>query len=77
MFFKQLGLDTVYARGTKPEDLTVEGLRAIKKRYADAGIMITDGDNSGVGNNMGDVVLNRPGRDKAIEDYKSWVRTLG
>lgn len=77
LFFKQLGLDTVYARGTKPEDQTVEGLRAIKKRYADAGITITDVDNPGVNNNLGAVVLNLPGRDKAIEAYKQWIRTLG
>lgn len=24
-----------------------------------------------------DIVLNRPGRDKRIEDYKTWLRTLG
>ena len=77
LFFKQLGLDTVYGRGSKPEDQTVEGLKAIKKRWADAGIDFTDIDNPGVNANLGAVVLNLPGRDQAIEAYKGWIRTLG
>lgn len=77
MFFKQLGVDCVDVRGAKAEDQTVEGLRAIKKRYADAGLMINDADNSVVNSNLADIVLNNPGRDAAIEAYKSWIRTMG
>jgi mannonate dehydratase len=77
LFFKQAGVDVVCVRQTKPEDQTVEGLLRIKKRFADAGLMVNDFDNQGVNANLGDIVLNRPGRDKAIEAYKSWIRTLG
>jgi mannonate dehydratase len=30
-----------------------------------------------VTNNQVDIVLNRPGRDRRIEDYKTWLRTIG
>ena len=49
----------------------------IKKRYADAGITVHNIRNLAVTNNQVDIVLNRPGRDKRIEDYKTWLRTLG
>jgi mannonate dehydratase len=75
LFFKQVGVDVVYVRGTKPEDQTVEGLLALKKRYADAGLTISDVDYHAVTGNLGDIVLNRPGRDKAIEAYRTWIRT--
>jgi mannonate dehydratase len=78
LYFKQLGVDCVFPRGTTSEDQTVEGLLALKKRYSDAGIMISDIDNGDmVRDHLVDIVLNRPGRDQAVEIYKSWVRTLG
>jgi mannonate dehydratase len=77
LFFKQVGVDRVCARGSKPEDQTVEGLLALKKRYADAGLMVNDVDNAGANDNLVDIVLNRPGRDKAIGAYKTWILTLG
>jgi mannonate dehydratase len=77
LFFKQVGVDVVYVRGTKPEDQTVEGLLALKKRYADAGLAVNDVDYHAVTGNLSDIVLNRPGRDNAIEAYKTWIRTVG
>ncbi len=77
MFLKQVGLDCVDIRGAKAEEQTVEGLRVIKERYADAGLMINDIDNPGVNSKLGDIVLNNPGRDGAIEAYKAWVRAMG
>jgi mannonate dehydratase len=77
LFFEQVGVDRVCARGSKPEDHSAEGLLSIKNTYANAGLMVNDIDNSGVNDNLVDIVLNRPGRDKAIEDYKAWIHTLG
>lgn len=77
LFFKQLGLDTIYVRGTRPQDQTVEGLRALKKRYNDAGLQVADVDNPSVDEWLNQIVINLPGRDKAIEALKSWIRTLG
>jgi mannonate dehydratase len=76
LFFKQLGVDCVFCAVT-PEFNSVEGLLRIKKRYADAGLTVHNMRNLAVTNNLVDVVLNRPGRDKKIEDYKTWLRTLG
>lgn len=77
LFLKQLGVDRVCVRGTKPEDHSVESLQSIKKIYEDAGITVNDVDNAAVNDNLPDIVLNRPGRDKAIESYTAWIRTLG
>ena len=76
LFFKQLGVDCVYCPVT-PALNSVEGLLHIKKRYADAGLAVHNMRNLAVTNNQVDIVLNRPGRDKKIEDYKTWLRTLG
>ena len=76
LFFKQLGVDCVYC--AVPPDLnSVEGLLEIKKRYADAGLTVHNMRNLAVTNNQVDIVLNRPDRDKKIEVYKTWLRTLG
>src|SRR6266702_3924366 len=77
LLFQQLAIDCVYVRGMAPEEQTVEGLINLRNRYADAGIYVDDVDNSSVTANLDDIVLNTPGRDKAIEGYKSWLRTLG
>ena len=76
LFFRQLGVDCVYCAVT-PEHSSVEELLSIKKRYADAGLTVHNIRNLGVTNNQVDIVLNRPGRDKRIEDYKTWIRALG
>ncbi|MGA2716731.1 MAG: mannonate dehydratase [Bryobacteraceae bacterium] len=76
LFYKQLGVDCVYCAVT-PEFNSVEGLLSIKKRYADAGLAVHNVRNLAVTNNQVDIVLNRPGRDRRIEDYKIWLRTVG
>ena len=60
-----------------PEFSSVDHLLRIKKRYADVGITVHNIRNLGVTNNQADIVLNRPGREKRIEDYKKWLRALG
>jgi mannonate dehydratase len=76
LFFKQLGVDCVFCAVT-PELNSVEGLLQIKKRYGDAGLVVHNIRNLPVTNNQVDIVLNRPGRDRKIELYKAWLRTLG
>jgi len=76
LFFKQLGVDCVFCAVT-PELNSVEGLLTIKKRYAAAGLTVHNIRNLPVTNNQVDIVLNRPGREKRIEDYKLWLRALG
>jgi len=76
LFFKQLGVDCVYCAVT-PENSGLESLLAIKKRYADAGLTVHNVRNLAVTNNQVDIVLNRSGRDQRIEDYKTWIRTIG
>ena len=76
LFFRQLGVDCVFCAVT-PEFNSVEGLLHIKKRYADAGLRVHNMRNLAVTNNQADIVLNRPGRDKKIDDYKTWLRMLG
>jgi mannonate dehydratase len=75
-FFRQLGVDCVFCAVT-PEFNSVEGLLHIKQRYADAGLTVHNIRNLPVTNNQVDIVLNRPDRDKKIEAYKTWLRTLG
>ena len=77
LFFKQLGVDCVYCAVTTPEFNSVEGLLRIKKRYSDAGLTVHNIRNLGVTNNQADIVLNRPGRDQKIENYKTWLLALG
>ena len=77
LFLKQVGVDCVDIRGTKPEDQNAEGLRAIHKLYTDAGILINDADNPSIDPGLQGIVLNGPQRDAAIEAYKSWIRSMG
>ncbi|HEX4138133.1 MAG TPA: mannonate dehydratase [Bryobacteraceae bacterium] len=76
LFFRQLGVDCVFCAVT-PDLNSVDGLLHIRKRYADAGLTVHNIRNLAVTNNQVEIVLNRPGRDKKIEDYKRWLRTLG
>jgi mannonate dehydratase len=76
LFLKQLGVDCVFCAVT-PDLNSVEGLLEINKRYADAGLTVHNIRNLPVTNNQADIVLNRPGRDQRIEDYKAWLRVLG
>src|SRR6202167_1629783 len=70
LFFRQLGVDCVFCAVT-PELNSVEGLLHIRKRYADAGLLVHNIRNLAVTNNQLEIVLNRPGRDQKIEDYKA------
>jgi mannonate dehydratase len=76
LLIKQLGLDTIMVMGLPEEMRNLEGLLSIKKRYADAGISLYT-----VGGPIAiqpkEIVLNLPGRDKLIEEYLDWIRTLG
>ncbi|MQA31463.1 MAG: TIM barrel protein [Luteitalea sp.] len=78
LFFKQLGVDVVQCSvGGRPELNSVEGLLKIKKRYADAGLTLHNVRNLPVTNNRIDCVLNGPGRDADIANYKTWLRNVG
>jgi mannonate dehydratase len=76
LFFKQLGVDCVFCAVT-PELNSVDGLLRIRKRYSAAGLTVHNIRNLAVTNNQVEIVLNRPGREKKIEDYKAWLQTLG
>jgi mannonate dehydratase len=75
LFTKQLGLDTVLVAGLPEHLRNVEGLLSIKKRYNDAGIKVYSIVGP-IGMQRKEIVLNMPGRDKLIEDYLNWIRTL-
>ena len=75
LFLRQTGAEYVSV-GAPPEMRTAEAFRAIKKRYADAGITVWNIGNTSV-HNMPEVTLNLPGRDQKIEEYKQYLRNLG
>ena len=75
LFTKQIGLDTVLVAGLPEHLRSVEGLLSIKKRYADAGIKVYSVLGP-IGMQPKEIVLNMPGRDKLIEEYMDWIRTL-
>jgi mannonate dehydratase len=75
LFLQQMGAEYVSVAST-PDLRTAEGFLQIKKRYADAGIMVWNIGNSSV-HNMPEVTLNLPGRDRKIEEYKEYIRNLG
>lgn len=75
LFLKQIGVEYVSVAST-PDLRTAEGFLQIKMRYADAGITVWNIGNSDV-HNMPEVTLNLPGRDRKIEEYRSYLRNLG
>jgi mannonate dehydratase len=75
LFLKEIDAKYVSV-GSTPDLRTAEGFLQIKKRYADAGIMVWNIGNTSV-HNMPEVTLNLPGRDKKIEEYKQYIRNLG
>jgi mannonate dehydratase len=75
LFLKEIDAKYVSVAST-PDLRTAEGFLQIKKRYADAGIMVWNIGNTSV-HNMPEVTLNLPGRDKKIEEYKQYIRNLG
>ena len=82
LFYKQVGVDA-FNVSAKPEESTPEGLRALKKRFEDQGFVlgrVSASSKAGIAESddyLPDIVLNRPGRDKAIEAYKESLRTMG
>ena len=74
LFLRQIGAEYVSV-GSTPDLRTAEGFLQIKKRYADAGITVWNIGNTSV-HNMSEVVLNLPGRDEKIEEYKQYLRNL-
>lgn len=75
LFLKQIGANYVSV-GSTPKLRTAEGFQQIKKRYADAGIMVWNIGNTSV-HCMPEVTLNLPGRAQKIEEYKQYLRNLG
>jgi mannonate dehydratase len=75
LFLKQIGAEYVSV-ASSPDLRTTEGFMQIKKRYADAGIMVWNIGNSNV-HNMPEVTLNLPARDEKIAQYKQYLRSLG
>ena len=75
LFLKQIGAQYVSV-GSTPDLRTADGFLQIKKRYADAGITVWNIGNLSV-HNMTEVVLNLPGRDAKIEEYKQYLRNMG
>jgi mannonate dehydratase len=61
--------------GSTPDLRTAEGFLEIKRRYANAGITVWNIGNTSV-HNMPEVTLNLPGRDRKIEEYKTYLRNL-
>jgi mannonate dehydratase len=75
LFLRQLGVE--YASLTIPAEFgAAERLTQIKSRYAAGGIALQDVRNMQT-LNVEEVVLNLPGRDEKIEDYRTWLRNLG
>ena len=75
LFLKQIGIEYVSVQSL-PGARTAEDFLAIKKRYADGGITVWNIGNTDV-HNMPEVTLNLPGRDRKIEEYKTYLRNLG
>ena len=72
LFLTQIGAQYVNV-DTRPEQRTLEWFLKIKKRYADAGIAVWT---IGEVQIIPEIVLNLPGRDQKIEEYKQYLRNL-
>ena len=74
-FVRQLGVEyvTIWVRA---KDATVENFVRLRKKVEGAGLKIWNIGNTDV-HNMEEVVLNLPGRDRKIEEYKQYLRNLG
>ena len=73
-FVRQLGVEYV-SIPTRGESATYENFLRLRLRVEDAGLRIWNIGNSDV-HNMEEVTLNLPGREKKIEEYKSYLRNL-
>lgn len=76
MYLKQVGADHVHITGKTQQVFTVDELKAIRKRVTDAGFS-SEMMPTALDHVMDNIILNRPGRDKSIEDFKTYVRSLG
>jgi mannonate dehydratase len=72
LFLTQIGCKYVNV-DTKPDQRTAEWFLKIKKRYGDAGIAVWT---IGEVQIIPEIVLNLPGRDQKIEEYKQYLRNL-
>jgi len=72
LFLTQIGAKYVNV-DTAPDQRTLEWFTRIKKRYADAGITVWT---IGEVQIIPEIVLNLPGRDQKIEEYKQYLRNL-
>jgi mannonate dehydratase len=73
--YKQMGIEDVTVWIDPPHD-TAEYYIDTKKYFADAGINVYCMGNGAV-HNQDKLVLNLPGRDEKIEEYKKHLRNLG
>ncbi len=74
-WYKQMGIDDVTVWIDPPND-TAEFYIATKKYFAEAGINVYCMGNGAV-HNQDKIVLNLPGRDAKIEEYKKHLRNMG
>jgi len=74
-FIQQMGVDHVVL-WTNAEKSSFEYYNSRRQLYEDAGIKVYGFGNSGV-HNQDKIVLNLPGRDAKIEEYKKHLRNLG
>ena len=74
-FVKQLGVEYVNI-GTGGDRATYENFVRLRQKVEAAGLKVWNIGNSNV-HNMEEVTLNLPGRDKKIEEYKTYLRNLG
>jgi mannonate dehydratase len=72
LFLNQIGIKYVNV-DTTPDQRTLESFMKIKKRYAEAGIAVWT---IGEVQIIPEIVLNLPGRDQKIEEYKQYLRNL-
>ncbi len=73
-FAQQLGVEYV-SIPTSGSKATAKNFIQLKQRVEAAGLKVWNIGNSNV-HNMPEVTLNLPGRDKKIEEYKSYLRNL-
>ncbi len=74
LFVRQMGVGYVNIP-TGGENATYENFVRLKKKVEDAGLKVWNIGNSNV-HNMEEVTLNLAGRDRKIEEYKTYLRNL-
>ena len=74
-FVKQLGVEYVNI-WTSGAAATYENFLRLRQKVEGAGLKIWNIGNSDV-HNMEEVTLNLPGRDKKVEEYKTYLRNIG